>query len=99
MRRIVLAAAVLLSLVLSAPAHAQPRLCAPHDARAGGGFIDGYGRSGFLVLGASGHDQTADVELNVVTPRTDAAAYFAARYGDFVKVTVTGDRFECLGAG
>ena len=65
------------------------------DARAGDGFLDGYGRAGFLVLGANGHDQTAEVEVEVVTTRTDAAAYFA-RYGDYVHVKVVGDRPECL---
>jgi hypothetical protein len=64
------------------------------DAIAGDRFLDGYGRSGFLVLAANGHDQTADVEVQVITTRTDAAAYFA-RYGDYVKVEVIGDRFEC----
>ena len=33
--------------------------------------------------------------MNVRTPRTDAAAYFAARYGPLVAVEVVGDRFEC----
>ena len=66
------------------------------DARAGDGFLDGYGHAGFRVLGAVGHDQTADVEVDVVTPRSDAAAYFAQHYGDYVQVTVIGDRFECL---
>ena len=65
------------------------------DALAGDGFIDGYGRAGFRVLGANGHDQTADVEVDVITTRSDAAAYFAAHYGDYVKVEVVGDRFEC----
>jgi hypothetical protein len=65
------------------------------DANAGDGFIDGYGRLGFLVQGADGHDQTADVEVKVITTRADAQSYFAARYGDYVKVVVIGDRFEC----
>jgi hypothetical protein len=68
------------------------------DARAGDGFFDGYGRAGFLVGSADGHDQTADVTLSVITARTDAAAYFASRYGPLVDVTVVGDRFECAGS-
>ena len=32
----------------------------------------------------------------MVTTRTDAAAYFAARYGEYVQVEVVGDRPECL---
>ena len=63
------------------------------DARAADGYLDG-----FYVLGANGHDQTANVEVEVVTTRTDAAAYFAARYGEYVQVEVVGDRPECLQA-
>ena len=37
----------------------------------------------------------AKLILNVRTPRTDATAYFAARYGPLVAVEVVGDRFEC----
>jgi hypothetical protein len=66
------------------------------DASAGDGFLDGYGRAGFRVLAANGHDQTADVVVDVVTTRPDAAAYFAARYGDYVKVNILGERFECV---
>jgi len=65
------------------------------DALAGDGFLDGYGRAGFRVLVANGQDDTADVVVQVITTRTDAAAYFA-RYGDYVKVEVVGDRFECF---
>ena len=40
-------------------------------------------------------DMTAKLILLVRTPRTDATAYFAARYGPLVAVEVVGDRFEC----
>jgi hypothetical protein len=35
------------------------------------------------------------VELQVITPRPDAVAYFTNRYGPLVHVIVIGDRFEC----
>jgi hypothetical protein len=66
-----------------------------NDAQAGDGFFDGYGDAGFRFAGASYDDRTAKVILRVRTPRTDATAYFAARYGPLVSVEVVGDRFEC----
>ncbi len=66
-----------------------------NDASAGDGFFDGYGDAGFRFAGASFDDRTAQVILLVRTPRTDATAYFAARYGPLVAVHVVGDRFEC----
>ena len=66
-----------------------------NDASAGDGFFDGYGDAGFRFAGASYDDRTAKVILLVRTPRTDATAYFAARYGPLVAVHVVGDRFEC----
>ena len=68
-----------------------------NDAAAGDGFFDGYGDAGFSFAGATYDDRTAKVVMRVRTPRTDAAAYFAARYGPLVAVEVVGDRFECVG--
>jgi hypothetical protein len=61
-------------------------------------FLDGYGRAGFYVVLAEGHEETQSVDVTVITPRADAAAYFAARYGPLVRVHVIGDRFECRGS-
>ena len=73
-----------------------PPQTASTTTRRGDGFIDGYGADGFLVLGANGHDQTANVDVRRASRRgTDAAAFFAARYGEYVQVKVVGDRFEC----
>ena len=66
-----------------------------NDAQAGDGFFDGYGDAGFRFAGAGYDDRTAKVILRVRTPRTDATAYFAARYGPLVAAHVVGDRFEC----
>ena len=65
------------------------------DATAGEGFFDGYGDAGFAFAGIFYSDVIAKLILNVRTPRTDATAYFAARYGPLVAVEVVGDRFEC----
>ena len=66
-----------------------------NDASAGDGFFDGYGDAGFSFAGSFFNDKTAKLVVHVRTPRTDAAAYFAARYGPLVSVEVVGDRFEC----
>lgn len=69
------------------------------DARElGDGFFDGYGRDGFFLAQADGDESTQTVEVRVITTRTDAAEYFARRYGPLVRVTVIGDRFECDGS-
>jgi hypothetical protein len=65
------------------------------DATAGDGFYDGYGDAGFAFAGVHYDDRAAKLILRVRTPRTDAAAYFAARYGPLIAVNVVGDRFEC----
>ena len=58
-----------------------------------GAFFDGYGRAGLYVRSVGADAQA--VHINVMTTRTDAAAYFIARYGPIVRVEVVGDRFEC----
>ena len=70
------------------------------EARANGGFLDGYGRSGFYVNPdeSDGDEGTQTVDIDVITTRTDAAAYFTRRFGPLVRVTVIGDRFECRGS-
>ena len=67
------------------------------DAATGEGFFDGYGDAGFSFAGVSFDSKSAKVVVRVRTPRTDAAAYFTARYGPLVAVEVVGDRFECVG--
>ena len=63
------------------------------DASAGDGFIDGYGDAGFLVWGT--FTDEAQLVVQVVTPRRDAARALRERYGPAVKVVVKGRRFEC----
>ena len=63
------------------------------DARAGDGFIDGYGDAGFLVWGA--FTDEARVVVQLVSPRRDGARTLRERYGPAVKVVVKGRRFEC----
>ncbi len=58
-----------------------------------GAFFDGYGRAGLYVRSVRADEQA--VHIGVITTRTDAAAYFTARYGPIVRVEVVGDRFEC----
>jgi hypothetical protein len=58
-----------------------------------GAFFDGYGRAGLYVRSVGADEQA--VHIDVITTRTDAAAYFTARYGPIVRVEVVGDRFEC----
>ena len=65
------------------------------DARAGDGFLDGYGRAGFAVAGMRVTRQTVVVQL--YTTRQDHAAWFTARYGPAVRTEVIGDRYECVG--
>ncbi len=69
-----------------------------NDADAGDGFFDGYGDAGFSFAGVFFDSKTAKVVVHVRTPRTDAAAYFTARYGPLIAVTAVGDRFECVDA-
>jgi hypothetical protein len=70
------------------------------EARANGGFLDGYGRAGFYVdpQETDGDPGTQTVDIDVITTRTDAAEYFQRRWGPIVRVTVIGDRFECRGS-
>jgi hypothetical protein len=64
-------------------------------AAAAGGFFDGYGHAGFYFANASRDEATNGVDVAVITSRTDAQAYFQARYGPLVRVIVIGTRFEC----
>jgi hypothetical protein len=59
------------------------------------GFLDGYGDAGFLVRRVEVEAADGVVDVEVVSARADAAAYFAARYGPLVRVAVAGDRHEC----
>ena len=70
------------------------------EARANGGFLDGYGRDGFYVNPdeSDGEESTQTVDIDVITTRTDAAEYFTRRFGPLVRVRVIGDRFECRGS-
>jgi hypothetical protein len=70
------------------------------EARANGGFLDGYGRAGFYVNPdeSDGDEGTQTVDIDVITPRTDAQEYFTRRFGPLVRVRVIGDRFECRGS-
>ncbi len=63
------------------------------DARAGSGFLDGYGRAGFLLHDVDIEAQTVTVRL--ASTRPDHAAWFSARYGPAVRTEVMGERFEC----
>ena len=65
------------------------------DADLQGGFFDGYGRAGFFFAGTEVPISEGVVRVQVVTTRTDAARYFAARYGPLVRAEVVGDRYEC----
>ena len=65
------------------------------DADLQGGFFDGYGRAGFFFKGTEVPISEGVVRVHVVTTRTDAALYFAARYGPLVRADVVGDRYEC----
>jgi hypothetical protein len=65
------------------------------DAQAVDRFFDGYGRVGLYLVGLWRDELTTRVELQVITPRPDAVAYFTSRYGPLVHVSVIGDRFEC----
>jgi hypothetical protein len=65
------------------------------DAQAADRFFDGYGRAGLYLVGLWRDELTMRVELQVITPRPDAVAYFTSRYGPLVHVSVIGDRFEC----
>ncbi len=70
------------------------------EARSGGGFLDGYGRDGFYVNPSEtdGDEGSQTVDIDVITARPDAAAYFTRRFGPIVRVNVIGDRFECRGS-
>jgi hypothetical protein len=70
------------------------------EARANGGFLDGYGRAGFYVNPneSDGDEGTQTVDIDVITARSDAAEYFIRRFGPLVRVHVIGDRFECRGS-
>ena len=65
------------------------------DADAVDRFFDGYGRDSLYLTGLWRDDVTMRLEVQVVSPRPDAVAYFANRYGPLVHVSVIGDRFEC----
>jgi hypothetical protein len=58
-----------------------------------GPIFDGYRRTGLLVDGVWADDNAVVIE--VITARTDAGAYFTARYGPLVRVEVVSDRVEC----
>jgi hypothetical protein len=62
------------------------------------GFLDGYGRDAFYVQSADGDEGSQSVDVDVITARPDAAAYFTAQFGPLVRVNVIGDRFECRGS-
>jgi hypothetical protein len=65
------------------------------DAKAAGGFFDGFGDAGFQYLDASVDEDANDVLIDVITPRADAVAYFQARYGALVQVRLRGTRYVC----
>jgi hypothetical protein len=65
------------------------------DAQTVSHFFDGYGHAGFYLIGLWRNELTLQVELQVITPRPDAVAYFTNRYGPLVHVSVIGDRFDC----
>ena len=50
---------------------------------------------GFYVTGVSEDRATQSALIRVVTTRTDAQAYFAARFGPHVRTEVVADRVEC----
>ncbi|MDA0162903.1 hypothetical protein OM076_21705 [Solirubrobacter ginsenosidimutans] len=65
------------------------------ELEAGRGFLDAFGDAGFYVSSHYADDAADVVVVRVVTPRGDAAEYFAARFGAAVRVEVIGDRYEC----
>jgi hypothetical protein len=65
------------------------------ELEAGRGFLDAFGDAGFYVTSLYVDDAADVVAVGVATPRSDAAAYLAARFGAAVRVEVAGDRYEC----
>jgi hypothetical protein len=65
------------------------------DAKTAGGFFDGFGDAGFQYLDATVDEDADDVRIDVITPRTDAVAYFQARYGPLVQIRLRGTRYVC----
>ncbi|HEY6890207.1 MAG TPA: hypothetical protein VI300_20555 [Solirubrobacter sp.] len=65
------------------------------ELEAGRGFLDAYGDGGFYLTSLYIDDAADVIVVKVVSPRADAAEYFAARFGPAVRVEVVGDRYEC----